>query len=125
MEYFDGVKVGDRVESLIHGEGVVKSTTYTEDYPLYVFFNNGMVLAFTFDGVYYPNQSQTLFWPGVKVIPSERPKRMVERQVTLWVNVYPNCVTDHSSEEKARRVASPKAIATAVLCTGTYMLEGE
>lgn len=72
---FAGIKVGDRVWSVVYGWGEV--TNIHENYfPIEVRFDSGGRDQYLTTGVSEEDQLQTLFWDEVKITPPPKPKRM-------------------------------------------------
>ena len=70
-ERFFNAKVGDKVVSVIDGEGVIKRIDQQEYlWPLVVRFDNGLVKCFTLGGCYSSfDAAPTLFWANDYVPP--------------------------------------------------------
>jgi len=121
MAYFEGVEVGDEVESVVYGKGSVVGRQ-VEGKAFVVDFEVGTTGYFNLDGRTHLHQNQTLFYPGVKVIP---PKRTVMKEVTIYANVYHDCVVPHTNKGAACGQAVECAIAVAIPCVGKYPVEVE
>jgi len=122
---FENARVGDEVECLLYGKGVVKEieNKLTYNSPLVVMF--GFVShSYTKDGCPSGHPfGRTLYWPGVKIIAPERPKKKVVKTVERWMNVYPHGVEHlHPDEKSALRCKTDACIATVKL-TGEYEIE--
>lgn len=95
---FENAVVGDRVESVLRGEGTV-SYIHKQDlqqctaypYPLVILFDSGEKASYTINGkARETNMHQELYWPGVQIISPEPPKRKVKKTIKRWVNIYRN-----------------------------------
>jgi len=123
MAYFSNIHEGDKVESLVYGEGVVKTIEgkAEQNFMILVLFIDGLKVWYTADGIANTFERQTLFYPGVKVVP---PKKIVEKTITQYANVRENGnVYYHETELAAKRNAAPNSVAVAVKLTGTYIVE--
>lgn len=89
MAYFDGIKVGDRVYSIICGWTIVTEVDLNRSYPITA-AKSGLSINYTLDGRYYLDDDapQSLFWDVPQFTPPPRPKRLVKKQLEGWVNVY-------------------------------------
>lgn len=122
MSYFDGIKVGDRVYSVVRGWGEVVRID-NDAYPLAVMFDNRIYDCFSRAGCSFVSQYQTLFWDDPHIIPPAKPKRKVKKTVEGWANVYParhTCIWN--TKELADANAAPERIAC-VHVAGEYEVE--
>jgi len=89
MAYFDGIKVGDRVYSIICGWTIVTEVDLNRAYPITI-AKSGLSINYTLDGRYYLDDDapQSLFWDAPQFTSPPRPKRLVKKQLEGWVNVY-------------------------------------
>jgi hypothetical protein len=123
---FENAKVGDRVWSVEFGWGVVV------DKKKDVFYVNFTKRTYTKENVFYSfdgkafkigKSNQTLFWDEIKIVPPERPKRKVVRNIERWVNVYPGPIIKtagcYENRYEADRRSDPGRI-DCVKLTGTY-----
>lgn len=81
MKYFEGIKVGTKVESIEFGKGVLETIvnyTIEDEFKLQVRFTNNKegyeykYYMYNHAGKRERQDLQTLFYPGVKVIQPER-----------------------------------------------------
>ena len=89
--YFKGIKVGDKVWELNREEPytvVEIKVDVDKRYLLPIFLSNGSCM--TMDGKYVTYLPQCYFWDKVIITPPPRPKRMVEKVVEGYINIYPN-----------------------------------
>lgn len=84
-DYFQGIKVGDRVWSVVFGWGEVKHI----DNFCGVTFDSTPTQLFWFCWSGHPDGDkamlQTLFWDEVKITPPPKPKRMVKKVAMGWL----------------------------------------
>ena len=85
---FESARVGDEVECLLHGKGVIEKIVLSDPYPIRVRMITGKYQYYTVTGSPFADRGRTLFWPGVKVIAPEEPKRTVRKEIVLWMNSY-------------------------------------
>ena len=85
---FENAKVGDKVECLMFGQGMIEEISPLEMYPIWVRLITGGSARYTMTGSLYAKKARILFWPGVKVIAPEEPKRTVRKEIVLWMNSY-------------------------------------
>lgn len=102
---FADAKEGDKVYSLLHGEGIVGFRGTSVEYPLRVHFEcyND---TFTLDGKANTIHAHpTLYWTKPEIIVPPRPKRKVEKTMDVWVNHYSDAFqpTIHPAEQAALR----------------------
>ena len=79
MVYFEGIKVGDRVWSLVYGWGVVTEVNPEDKYAQFrVKYDVGGSDYFNYDGKYaYDSKTrQVLFWSKVKLENTEKPEKI-------------------------------------------------
>ena len=122
---FENAKVKDRVWSVEFGWGTVDSVhPYIE-----VIFQNNQMYRFNSDGsrFFTLKVNQTLFWDEIKIVPPERPKRKVLREIERWAigfakgdaTVTPTWSCKDEAEYEARRIPGSFLIKL----TGTYEVE--
>lgn len=129
MAYFDGIKVGDRVYSIICGWTIVTEVDLNRVYPITTALKSGLSITYTLDGRYYldDNAPQSLFWDVPQFTLPPRPKRLVKKQLEGWVNVYKGdnevyYSSIYNTEADAYDVADTDLIAC-VKITGEYEVE--
>lgn len=90
---------GDKVYSLIHGEGIVKNTGTAL---IIIQFDNS-VEEYYLNGKFSTYDAEpTLFWSKPKVNDPE-PKRKVKKTITLYANVYLDSKSFlHTTEDSAK-----------------------
>ena len=125
MAYFDGIKAGDRVYSLICGWTIVTEVDLNRAYPITTPLKSGLSINYTLDGRYYLGDDvpQSLFWD----VPQPRPKRLVKKQLEGWVNVYKRGNEVYYSSiydtEAAAYDAADTDLIACVKLTGEYEVE--
>lgn len=129
MAYFDGIKVGDRVYSIICGWAIVTEVDLNRTYPIVIKAENGAIESYTFDGRFFLEEGypQGLFWDEPQFTPPPRSKRLVKKQLEGWVNVYKGgnevyYSSIYNTEADAYDVADTDLIAC-VKITGEYEVE--
>ena len=87
--YFKGIKVGDKVWELNREEPytVVEIKVVDKSYLFPILLSHGSHI--TYDGKYVTYHPQCCFWDKVIITPPPRPKRMVEKVVEGYINIYP------------------------------------
>lgn len=111
-------KVGDKV-SWMGLEGIVDRIDETTSYPVYVRTYHPVcsLHGFTLDGRYRTEHTE----PSLKLI--ERPKKMVKKKISVWVNVYENDkIYLHRHQLDAECTGQKNRIAC-VECVGEYEVE--
>lgn len=111
-------KVGDKV-SWMGLEGIVSNTDRGLVYPVEVFFSGRRkdTHCFTEDGLSYYEHTE----PSLKLI--DRPKKMVKKKISVWVNVYENDkIYLHRHQLDAECTGQKNRIAC-VECVGEYEVE--
>lgn len=96
MEYFNGIKVGDRIWNVSNGWAIVEEISNIKDdkHPIkvcvLVIQPDGSSVEFkdsvTMEGKsYYKYQNQNWFWDEVKIVPPPKPLPKLERDTRLLV----------------------------------------
>ena len=123
---FSSARPGDKLWSLRFGpvrvlsagnEGVTCSGEYT---PIRIWGTTGFLSR----DERAPDAVPDLYWSRPEIIAPPKPKRMVEKTWTFWVNLYPNgeYAGTHPTESIADRMAGPSRIDPAEKITTTRMV---
>jgi hypothetical protein len=152
---FENAKVGDRVWDIRYGWGRISHIDNRRSrslpggpgirphppgphhwrslFPLSVTFNVRLTPGrnydecFSFCGCSSLDMKRTLFWDEIKIVPPERPKRKVKKEVEVWLNVYPDepfrLGNVHGSRKDADSLGSVEQRIACVRLTGTYEVE--
>lgn len=102
--YFNGIKIGDRVWSIRYGWGTVVELKLNTLYQICVRFDNkdgyvrfdkkDGITSFTLDGKYaLEDNMPTLFWDEIKFELPQKPlpKLEVDTKVIVWSSCTPSC----------------------------------
>jgi len=98
MNTFEKAQVGDKVYSLKYGEGkIIRVKPREENYPIIINFNReASDFAYAINGKYVKNDlTPDLYWSKPEIIEPEAPKRLVEKIVNRYCNVYKNNSGNH------------------------------
>jgi hypothetical protein len=92
---FENARVGDEVESLKYGKGIVSRIDTTDD-TIHVQFKGEEEFGCWYDrrtGVDYEEDERTLYWPGsIKIDPQLEPVRKVVKEYVSF------CIIDNSGD---------------------------
>lgn len=89
MKEFEKAKVGDKVYCLIHGEGKIISILHNIPFPIEVHFNGRGVSNYTLDGkINITDNTPRLYWSKPEIIAPERPRRLIDKVITKYCNIY-------------------------------------
>ena len=89
MAYFANAKVGDQVTDLKFGDGEIIDVGRATEYVTVRFIHNNFInVTFSFDGTHNQVNNQTLFYRGGVEVVVKPVKRMVEKTVKVYANLY-------------------------------------
>lgn len=99
MKTFEKAQVGDKVYDLLEGEGIINSVDYHNILPISVRFKE-YELCYTHEGkTSSKSKTARLYWSKPEIIAPEAPKRLVDKVLTVYANVYPrhsfNSIRNH------------------------------
>lgn len=80
---FETAKVGDRVWSVSYGWGRIYGRASQE---FFVDFHGFGSVSYSFGG-YHGDESRTLFWDEIQMIPPEKPRQTVKKSKKVWILV--------------------------------------
>ena len=90
---FSNVKVGDKVFHILHGWGevtMIDNERYTPKYFRVRFEGIAESLSFWKNGRgTMCDKNPSVFWDEVKIFTPPKPKRIVEKTIEGWINIYP------------------------------------
>ena len=117
---FKDAKVGDRVYCLKNGWGSIISSGAGRIHPLYVEFDGGDCDNYTLNGEQnIEDRRPTLYWGEPQIIAPPKPKRLVKKTVTRYLNIFNNEAFGgilHSTAEEAEK----HGIGSIAIATVTY-----
>lgn len=131
MKAFENAKVGDKVFCLLDGDGIItRINNDMVNYPITVEFKSKKsVNSFTIDGKCDLNSVHpTLYYGEPDIIAPERPKKLIDKTIIMYCNVYRgNNIKQlsHRKEDTIRMAnkAIDKPIFTGAEVTIKYQIE--
>lgn len=91
-QYFDGIKVGDKLWSIQLGDCIVMEANHTAcdgKYPIYVRNDKDVTASYTQNGFERETEAaQSLYWSKPEIIAPPRPKRKITKEGYIGIMPY-------------------------------------